>query len=200
MNIHVASKGPQARGWCVMVRVLLAVLLLLLGAPPCVNPQGLDKNPDALLAASNAYNKIKLQMQMGIKWRKEFRDNPKAACSNSKASLCSSSPELGNGEDPEDVRFWMTAPPVYDQRKPKHTGGFNAVSRPLDQGKCNTCASFAVASAAETAIAMTLRPNATHMISIQVHLQWIHAHEAAESNTVSLHPPLSHACPLIPQR
>lgn len=179
---------------CVPARFFL---LLLLGVPPIVNPQGLVKNPDAIVSANNAYTNIKKQMQMGSNWRKEFRDNPKAACSSGKASLCSSNPEVGSEVDPDETLFWATVPPVYDQRNPKHTGGFNAVSRPLNQGKCFTCASFAVASAAETAIALTLRRNATHMLSVQVSwelIDSISAKDASQSNSVQQCAARQHVC------
>jgi hypothetical protein len=170
MISYLASTAPHARGWCVVVRVLFAVLLLV-GAPTLVDSQGLADRPNAIVAASNAYSSIQKQLQLGATWRKQLRDNPKAACSSNKASLCAPNPDLDGNTDPELTVFWATVPPVFDQRNSKHTGGFNAVSRPLDQGWCHTCAAFAVASAAETAIALTLRRNATHMLSVQVGLQ-----------------------------
>ena len=132
--------------------------------------QGLVKNPDALLAAHKSFEALKPQMLNGSHLRQQLHSNPKAACGGrgSQASVCSSNPDASSGADTEALTFWATVPPVFDQRNPRHTGGVDAVSRPLDQGKCSTCASFAVASAAETAIALTLRRNATHMISIQV--------------------------------
>jgi hypothetical protein len=95
--------------------VWLSLLLLLLLAPPFVHSQGLVKNPDAIVAANNAYISMRKQIEMGQQWRKELRSNPIAACSSNNASLCSPNPEMANNMDPDLTAFWATVPPSYDQ-------------------------------------------------------------------------------------
>eukprot|EP00878_Enallax_costatus_P028282 GHUV01030534.1.p1 GENE.GHUV01030534.1~~GHUV01030534.1.p1 ORF type:complete len:437 (+),score=68.02 GHUV01030534.1:910-2220(+) len=48
------------------------------------------------------------------------------------------------------------SPLVYSSLDPKDTGGVKLVAAPMDQQSCDTCAAFAVTSAAETAMASVL--------------------------------------------
>ncbi|WIA37258.1 hypothetical protein OEZ86_014203 [Tetradesmus obliquus] len=66
-------------------------------------------------------------------------------------------------EDDRDVLSILASPAAYDARLPEHTGGFNLVNIPGDQdagGSCGSCVAFAVAAAAESAVAARLNRSA----------------------------------------
>jgi len=82
-------------------------------------------------------------------------------CSSRAGSLCGANAAVAEaGESEEAIAEILGSPLDYDSRNKVHTGGFNYVNSPLDQGTCNACVAFSLTSAAETAISIELAVDA----------------------------------------
>ena len=93
-------------------------------------------------------------------WKATYRRATSAACSrNNPQSLCSS----GSSSDISQLAqlVFATSPSAFSSLDPSRTGGVPRINAPGDQRPCNTCAGFAVAAAAEAAVASVLQVSAT---------------------------------------
>eukprot|EP00878_Enallax_costatus_P016128 GHUV01016917.1.p1 GENE.GHUV01016917.1~~GHUV01016917.1.p1 ORF type:complete len:319 (+),score=68.59 GHUV01016917.1:280-1236(+) len=147
-------------------------LLLLVWAcahhvvPGPVAGQGFSPSSPTV-GASGGDNQLQQQYESSRAWRRSYKFSPKSACSSKNgASLCGAAVNVS--ADAYAQLMLATSPQVYSSMDPKWTGGVRVVAPAGDQKQCQTCAAFAVASAAETSMASVLHVDVTECsISMQ---------------------------------
>jgi hypothetical protein len=92
-------------------------------------------------------------------WKSAFRRSPASACSQNGQTLCSA----GSSQDAAAYGQLVvaTSPLTYSSASPSDTGGLDLIPSARDQRPCAACTGFAVASAAQAAIAAAARVNAS---------------------------------------
>jgi hypothetical protein len=123
-------------------------LLLLLDAG-----QGLLPAQSSTVGATSTLSQLQALYSSSQAWRRKYQQHPSAACSRaSRASLCAAA--ATDAVDAYAQLVLATSPQVYSS-----TGDSKVrlVSPAQDQGPCQSCAAFAVAAAAETAMASALQ-------------------------------------------
>lgn len=147
-----------------MLHLCALVALLLSSVELRVTGQGLD-NPEApLLGAGMVQQQLATVYAKSKAWRIAFSNSQRrtSLCSASGGSLCAA----GTKSPDEISQLQMaTSPQSFDARSSDQMGGFTAVGQPKNQGNCNTCVAFTILAAAQSAIAVALKRDATGSIS-----------------------------------
>lgn len=95
------------------------------------------------------------------RYKADYRLSPGLACSSKGSSLCS----IPSSSAQSAALLLATSPQTFDLRNRTQTGGVRVLGGVRDQGDCNTCVSFSVGAAAETAVAVALQKDATTWFS-----------------------------------
>lgn len=127
------APGRQSAVQLAAAAQLLPLVLLLLAAPAV--GQGLAQK-SVTLGASGSQDKLASMMARVTDFKRQYHSNPRSACSERGGSLCASS----GGDDDLEALSWITSAQSFDARDK------GLVSRVRDQGRCQTCLSFALVS------------------------------------------------------
>ncbi|KAI8468039.1 MAG: hypothetical protein J3K34DRAFT_428509 [Monoraphidium minutum] len=148
--------------------LVLAALLMPSGVSACRRTasaraharQGLWSGEEQLGASSSptgalagVYAAARQQWSTAQAWRRALKAAPKSACvGTSRDSLCSSS----GGAAQYAALMLATSPAAYSSLEPRAAGPLRVISAPRNQESCASCTAFAVATAAEAAVATGL--------------------------------------------
>lgn len=151
--IHEHSLSTAA-----MACMSLSPCQILFGPSGCrccslLQGQGLLPSQSTTVGASNTLLQLQELYSSSQAWRRAFKQQPKSACSKATGtSLCA--PAATDAVNTYAQLMLATSPSTYSSTADSRV---NLVSPAQDQGPCHTCAAFAVAAAAETAIASALQ-------------------------------------------
>jgi hypothetical protein len=93
------------------------------------------------------------------KFQRQYHSTAPSKCSQGLGTLCAAgiSIDATTDADAAALLYMATSPTVYSSNDAQHTGWGSAVGPVADQRPCSTCAAFAVAAAAQAAVASVLR-------------------------------------------
>ncbi|KAI8475767.1 MAG: hypothetical protein J3K34DRAFT_456134 [Monoraphidium minutum] len=146
----------------------LSVLLLALAccSLPGVQGQGLVVGGPVGLGAGASSLSLQSAFSQSKAWKDAFKQAPRVACSRATPSLCSAAAA-------KDINAYArlvaaASPPDFSAADPRLTGGLDLVPAPRDQKPCASCTAFAVAAAAQAAVAAALGLNASMVEPLSV--------------------------------
>jgi hypothetical protein len=115
--------------------------------------QGLLPSLSSTVGSSNTLSRLQQLYSSSNAWRRAYKQHPKSACSRANAaSLCAAA--ATTAVDAYVQLLLATSPNIYSSTGDSRV---RVVAPAGDQGPCETCAAFAVAAAAETAMASALQ-------------------------------------------
>lgn len=107
------------------------------------------------LGASSSTASLQSSYKRAQAFRSSFKRSPRTACKSGGCSLGSGG-DGGEGDDDQQVLLIAASPIKFSSADPGAVGKPLVNPPTLDQRPCQTCTGFAVASAAETAVATTM--------------------------------------------
>ncbi|KAF6254509.1 hypothetical protein COO60DRAFT_1540537 [Scenedesmus sp. NREL 46B-D3] len=137
-----------------MASLNVFALVLLACAVGYTAGQGLGLAKASTVGASSTLSQLQQLYSGSQAWKRAYKQNPKSACSiGIRGSLCAAA---STEEANTYAQLMMaTSPPAY--RSSSTGSAVQLVAASQDQQQCHTCAAFAVAAAAETAMASILQ-------------------------------------------
>lgn len=136
-----------------MMQCTLLALLFLACAARHTAGQGLLPSHVPPVGASNTLSQLQQQYKNSKAWKRAYKQSPSSACSRSgSASLCAA--QTASATDAYAQLMLATSPQAYSSTSSTRV---HLVSPAQDQAECQTCTAFAVAAAAETAMAAALQ-------------------------------------------
>uniref|UniRef100_A0A383VH09 Peptidase C1A papain C-terminal domain-containing protein n=1 Tax=Tetradesmus obliquus TaxID=3088 RepID=A0A383VH09_TETOB len=130
------------------------IVLVVAATLTSVSGQGLGLARSSTVGASSTLSQLQQLYSGSQAWKRAYKQNPKAACSKGgRGSLCAAS----STDDATTYAQLMlaTSPQAYSSTS--SGAAVQLVAPAQDQQQCLTCAAFAVAAAAETAMASVLQ-------------------------------------------
>ncbi|KAF6264602.1 hypothetical protein COO60DRAFT_1698194 [Scenedesmus sp. NREL 46B-D3] len=126
--------------------------------------QGLVPSSDPRVGATNTLTQLQQQYKNSQAWKRAYKQKPRSACGRSGgASLCAA--QETSATDAHAQLMLATSPQAYSSTS---SSGPRLVSPAQDEAECQACTAFAVAAAAETAMAAALQVEVQHCsISVQ---------------------------------
>jgi hypothetical protein len=163
-SVVTTTGARQPRGARQPLRCCVAAAMLLIAvacaAVPRAAAQGLLLSKEPVhMGATGELRQLTQTYSASRAWREAFKRDPSSACSPQSGSLCASG--VSDDADQYGQLVVATSPIAYSSASPASTGGFDFVPHPGDQRPCASCTGFAVAAAAQAAIAAALQRNAS---------------------------------------
>jgi C1A family cysteine protease len=131
--------------------------------------QGIELDP-SFKGDAATYSQLTSLQKDASAWRRQYRQNPAAACNGTPASLCSAIPGTR--------QYWQLVLAVtassFDARinmRPK-VGRFNPVGPVVDQLPCHSCAAFVATAGAAAAVATVLGRSGREVLLSTQELQY----------------------------
>jgi hypothetical protein len=117
--------------------------------------QGLHPSQTSTVGSSSTLLQLQQLYSSSKAWKRAYKQQPKSACSStSGASLCAAAAAATDAVNTYAQLMLATSPEVYTSTNYSRV---QLVAPAQDQQECQTCAAFAVAAAAETAMASALQ-------------------------------------------
>jgi len=152
---------PKWMGLPVLALIMAQTMLHVAG-------QGLNPAKANPLGSSQVVKSLQQVYGQSKRWRAEYKVKPMVACSKGTSSLCGSKSSSNGGVSVFAQLLMATSPNSYSSIDARDVHGRKLVSTPQKQGECEACVGFAVAAAAETALATTMYTDVSQTsISVQ---------------------------------